>query len=651
MGVVIGSRALRAPGGPGCAVAAPTLPISTDPRQSPAERRSPSAAAPWIVAACLLAAGLGIWAGHHPARTLWRTSIRGAVRGPVGAAFDDYLTRLEAYGFSGSVLVASHGQVLLNKGYGYADQDTGQPYTAGTLFDIASVSKQFTAAALLKLEQQGKLKVEDPLSRFFPDAPPDKAGITLHQLLTHTAGFIDVLGAEYEPLGRGEMVHRLLATRLLGPPGRRFRYSNAGYSLLAAVVEIVSGQPLGDFMRQQLFLPAGMRHTGFRLPARDRWNLAHGYGLDGPWGTPLDHRWAAGGPYWNLRGNGGVLSTTGDLYLWHLALTGDTVLSAAERRKIVTPYVREGPNTPSRYGYGWSMLHGPSGSRLASHTGGNGVFETDVRRYLDDQVVLVASSNKADFSAVSMGPHLESRYFHEPDPQPPLPIHLDPELLRRCAGRFALPSGEQLRLTVAGPQAGQGHAQGHGLQVWADGPQGLALLLEGQDDEEQDLMKMRSQKVQDAIQGAGHGDYEPLATLFGLPADQVAKPFQATIRLFEHLLGPWTGGRVIGSTSIGGYPYTYAHLTFQRGERLAQYRWTGPTAETVRFPDHPTGYLYLPERLSGATNSPQTIRFGAFDVRTSAIQHLRINLPAKGAPLSLIVETHHGDVPVVWAGE
>ncbi len=604
-------------------------------------RRTRPRPAPRAAAACLLGALLLVFAGHHPGRTLWQSTTRGGVRGPVGAAFDDYLRRLEAFGFSGSVLVASHGQVLLNKGYGWADQDAGTPYTAGTLFDIASVSKQFTAAALLKLEQQGKLHVEDPLSRFFPAAPPDKAAITLHQVLTHTAGFVDVLGAEYEPLGRDEMVRRLFATRLLGAPGKRFRYSNAGYSLLAAVVEIASGQPLGDFMRQQLFLPAGMRHTGFRLPARDRWTLAHGYGLDGPWGTPLDHRWAPDGPYWNLRGNGGVLSTTGDLYLWHLALAGNTVLPADERRKILTPYVREGPNTPSRYGYGWSMIHGPTGSRLASHTGGNGVFETDVRRYIDDQVVLVASSNKADFSAVSMGPHLESRYFHEPDPQPPQAIRLDAAQLRRCAGRFALPSGEQLRLTLAGL----------GLQVWAEGQEGLTLLLEGQDEEEQDLMKMRSQKVQDAIEGAQHADYEPLATLFGLPAPQVAKPFQATIRLFEHLLGPWTGGKILGSTSIGGYPYTYARLTFQHGDRLAQYRWTGPTAETVRFPDHPVGYLYLPEHITGPATAPQSIRFGTFDVRTSAIQHLHVNLPASGAPLSIAIETRHGDVPALWAGE
>ncbi|PYQ60465.1 MAG: hypothetical protein DMF53_16980, partial [Acidobacteria bacterium] len=125
------------------------------------------------------------------------------------------------FGYSGSVLVAQHGEVILNKGYGLADRAHGVPFTSDTVFDIASISKQFTAAAVLRLEMQGKLKVEDRIKRFFPEAPPDKAAITLHQLLTHTAGLPETLGPEDEALPRHAFLKRLYATRLLSPPGQK----------------------------------------------------------------------------------------------------------------------------------------------------------------------------------------------------------------------------------------------------------------------------------------------------------------------------------------------------------------------------------------------------------------------------------------------
>src|SRR5947208_6843626 len=114
------------------------------------------------------------------------------------------------------------GEVVHVQCYVHADRAHGTPFTADTLFDIASISKPFTAAAVLRLEMQGKLKVEDPISRFFPEAPPDKAAITLHQLLTHTSGLPESLGPEYEELTRKAFLQRLFATKLIHPPGGRF---------------------------------------------------------------------------------------------------------------------------------------------------------------------------------------------------------------------------------------------------------------------------------------------------------------------------------------------------------------------------------------------------------------------------------------------
>jgi CubicO group peptidase (beta-lactamase class C family) len=590
----------------------------------------------------------------------------GEVRGAVGAALDAYLRRLEAFGFAGSVLVARRGEVLLDEGFGLADEASGEAYTPDTLFDVASVSKQFTAAAVLELEMEGRLRVEDALARFFPAAPADKAAITLHQLLTHTSGLPDVLGAEYEPVSREEMLRRAFAARLVVHPGTRFRYSNAGYSVLAAVVETVSRRPLGDFMRAKLFLPAGMRSTGFRLPPEDRRRLAHGFGLDGPWGTPLDHPWATDGPWWNLRGNGGVLSTSRDLYRWDQALAGDRVLSRPEREKLLTPYVHEGPHTPSRYAYGWSIAPGPDGRPVASHTGGNGVFDTDFRRYLDDRAVLIASSNRAAFSAVSAAAHLENRLFGLPDPDPPAPDRIDPELLRRCAGLYQLPARERLAVAV----------EGHGVRVAAEGPAGMALLLAGQDDAEREIMAGRTRKVAAALDGARRGDFEPLADLFGQSVEEVEPPYRAALQRLGRRLGALTGAAVLGSASLDGVPYTYARLIFERGARLAQYRWEGPTAETVRYTDRPAGYLYLPERRAkeagekspggsadpgahsasrpepGSGSGPgsgagsRSLPFGTYDVRTGAVQRLRFELPPDGAGTAawLVVQTPAGEV-------
>jgi len=584
---------------------------------------------------CLVLAG-----GGGPAAAGRRDGQRGTVQGPAGAALDAYLRRLEVFGFSGSVLAARRGQVLLDKGYGFADEATGEPYTAATVFDIASVSKQFTAAAILALEMEGKLRVVDTLARFFPGAPADKAGITLHQLLTHTSGMPDVLGAEYDPISRDEMLHRAFAAPLALPPGKRFRYSNAGYSVLAAVVEIAAGRPFGDFLRERLFLPAGMHHTGYRLSAEDRRRLAHGYGLDGPWGTPLERPWAVDGPWWNLRGNGGVLSTTGDLYRWHLALGGDRVLSRPEREKLVTPYVREGHATPSRYAYGWSIAPGPTGGRVASHTGGNGIFDTDVRRYLDDAAVLVASSNRTDFSAVTVGPHLENRLFGLPDPEPPATASLDSARLRRCAGIYVLAGGERLRAAVA---------RG-GLRISAEGPAGLALLLAAQDDEERQRMRDRGEKVDAALAGARRGEFAPLADLFGLEVGQVEPPFQQAMRRFERELGAWTGHTVLGSASVEGYPFTYARLTFERGTRLAQYRWEGPTVEVARYPAEPAAQLYLPELRAAGSQESGVAHFASYDLRTGAVQRLRVTLPGRGPALALVVETPAGDAAALRSG-
>jgi CubicO group peptidase (beta-lactamase class C family) len=241
----------------------------------------------------------------------------------------------------------------------------------------------------------GRLSVNDRLSKYFATAPPDKADITLDQLLTHTAGLKDEFGGDYERLTREDFIAAVMQSKLLTRPGTRHRYSNAGYSLLAVVVERASGEPYEAYLRKHLWLPAGMEQTGYRFPKWRSKQVAHGYQGDRDWGTPLDKNWAPDGPYWNLYGNGGVLSTVWDLWRWHKALEGDTILSAKAKDKIYARRVKESPTSQSWYGYGWTLSDSPRGTKVIQHNGGNGIFYADFIRYIDDNIVIIAASNRS----------------------------------------------------------------------------------------------------------------------------------------------------------------------------------------------------------------------------------------------------------------
>ena len=196
------------------------------------------------------------------------------VDGAMGAEIDRWLTAAD---FRGNLLVARRGVILFCKGYGKSDREDGVPYDRSTVFSIGSITKQFTAAAILKLEMQGKLHVEDTLSKHLPGVPEDKRAITLHHLLTHTSGLESDFAGDFEPVGRDEYVRRILASKLRSKPGEIWFYANSGYSLLGAIVELVSGKPYEQFLRENLFLPAGMKETGYRLPHWDLRRIAVGY--------------------------------------------------------------------------------------------------------------------------------------------------------------------------------------------------------------------------------------------------------------------------------------------------------------------------------------------------------------------------------------
>jgi CubicO group peptidase (beta-lactamase class C family) len=171
-------------------------------------------------------------------------------------------------GASGTVLVSRGGRAITCKGLGWADRAGRVPASCDTAYDIGSLTKQFTAAAILKLQMMGRLRVGESIDRFFGGVPPDKRAITISDLLDQTSGLIDSLGGDYEPLSRRRMVARAMRSRLLSKPGKAYHYSNVGYSLLATIVAKASGVSYERFLRRYLFRAAGMWHTGYVLP---RW--------------------------------------------------------------------------------------------------------------------------------------------------------------------------------------------------------------------------------------------------------------------------------------------------------------------------------------------------------------------------------------------
>jgi len=309
---------------------------------------------------------------------------------------DTYFRRLVYRGFSGAALVAKNDEIVLHSGYGLAQDQNGTPVTPDTVFDIGSLSKQFTAAAILHLEMRGLLDVNDPISECLDNVPEDKAAITVHQLLTHSAGLtMDHSEGDLDPITRDEALQAILAQPLAFQPGEAYSYSNSGYTLLAVIIEKVSGRSYQAYLQDNLFEPAGMRETGFyNDPRWKSLNVANGYlnGVDQ--GSPAN--WP--GPYWGVLGNGGVMSTVGDLHLWWLALQDHAILSQAATEKLFTPHVQE-DDEGSFYGYGRTIAQTEFG-KVIRHNGGGIGGSSDFAAYTDQGLVVIITSNRIIYRTI-----------------------------------------------------------------------------------------------------------------------------------------------------------------------------------------------------------------------------------------------------------
>ena len=251
----------------------------------------------------------------------------------ISARLDSALRAAEQRGFSGVVRIERNGTVMLEKGYGFANREAKTPFTPATVVQIGSNTKDFTAVAILQLQAAGKLSLGDSLPKYFANVPADKRGITLRMLLNHRAGFPLGIGGDFAPFTRAMLVDSAMKTALLFSPGMREGYSNTGYSLLAAVIEQVTGKTYDRHIHDAIIVPAGLTRTGFILPGFGANDLAHGYNAAGrDEGTMLAKPHAPDGPHWNLRGNGGMLSTAADMAKFYRMLFDSETLLTREAR-------------------------------------------------------------------------------------------------------------------------------------------------------------------------------------------------------------------------------------------------------------------------------------------------------------------------------
>lgn len=303
-------------------------------------------------------------------------------------AIETFLDEQVREGFSGSVLVARAGKVLMNKPYGSAAMAGND-----VRFWIASGSKSFVAAAIIKLQEQGKLSVGDPITKFFASTPADKHQITIHHLLTHTSGLPHKYAAD-GIFDRDQAVQAILSLPLSTKPGEKFGYSNDGYTLLAAIVEIASKKGFEDYLRSNILRPAGLGDTGF-------WGYESGpiAGIISGRGSVPETVFRNGKTFanWGYRGATGMYSTAGDLYDWMVALRSFSVLKpesiAASWGKHSMMQPPEG-NEELFYGYGWTSRYKAGRREFIRHPG----FEewlghSSVMIMLENQDAVVVLSN------------------------------------------------------------------------------------------------------------------------------------------------------------------------------------------------------------------------------------------------------------------
>jgi CubicO group peptidase (beta-lactamase class C family) len=503
----------------------------------------------------------------------------------MGGAVDDFLTRMSGFGYSGNVLLIVDGKAVLRKGYGLANRARGEPYVPQTIFDIGSMAKTFTGAAIMKLEAAGKLHTGDAIGGILPEVPQDKRAITIHQLLTHTAGVVTDFPFKdpmtpYEDVARDEAVSRILAAPLDYPPGMDKAYSNGGYILLAAIIERASGQPFRDYMREAILTPAGLRDTGFwGDPHLERSRVALGYNEYGE----LQHDPMSRSPTtWCDLGGGQMMSTLDDLARWLAAMERGDILAPEDIKRVWTPWTKDLSSRDGDYGYGWFLSKTDRATRLIQHGGDYLGTGAQLQWYADERVVMITSTNVRHdlFPTRNRTDRVIPKIvFGGEHPHPPAWVENQP-LLRSVVGEYALPTGGVL---VVHERAGR-------FYIGARGQDAVDLLMPASEDTAGRRARLTA-TCRSAFDAMRAGNNREFASASGLPkagaefAEAVRREIDALAR------GKWLHTEILG-TFASGYPRgnpldyetTLLRLVFEKGESMYTVRWANDRIAATDVP-------------------------------------------------------------------
>ncbi len=502
-------------------------------------------------------------------------------------AASEYLERASAFGVSGALLIGSRGHVLLSRGYGTADRNTGASITSDTPFFIGSLAKQFTATAILRLEMDGRLSRDDSLGRWLPNVPPDKAGITLRQLLTHTSG-LPYLPAQnlLAPASRATVIRDVLALPLQFVPGSRYSYSTPGYNLLAAVVEQASNKSFEDYLTTTLFAPAGMTHTVFvGTPAAAALASApHSYSGDTDEGSLATFPRIDRGV-----GAGTVITTVDDFYRWFLAIRTGRILAAPQMRDLFAAAVSERPGVSASLG--WNVATDSLGDSTVYHAGDIGGYNAEFRWDRGRDLVVIFFSNARTAAGgyrEAAVPRLMSLLSHADSDSPtPLP----PRVAQRKGSAFAQDTGVfesdgavgvHMHLTITSDT----------LRVEPSRQRTFTLMSAiAASDTAASVLNRRAEALESALR---RGD--TIGLFSAMQASPLAAPYIGSAAqqrsALTDSLGAVRDADVAGSViSTGLYGHTYVRVRFEHGSRTIRYNWRNgqlwTTSEEQNVPSMP----------------------------------------------------------------
>ncbi|MGA9505035.1 MAG: serine hydrolase domain-containing protein [Terriglobales bacterium] len=293
-----------------------------------------------------------------------------------------------------ALLVSRSGQVIRAQGYGLANVELHVPVQPVTIFQSGSVGKQFTATAVMMLVEEGKIGLEDSLTKYFPDAPATWKQVTIRELLSHTAGFTDYpkdfnMRKDYTEADLLKLVEKI---PLAYPPGTSWSYSNLGFLTLGLVIHKVTGKFYGDFLQERIFGPLGMDNTRIISEADIVPNRAAGYRLVK--GELKNQEWVS--PTVNTTADGSLYFSILDLAQWDAALYTEKLLKRSSLDQMWTvARLRNGQPNSGHYGFGW-FIETKQGHHVVEHAGSWQGFETQISRYVDDRLTVVVLTNLAD---------------------------------------------------------------------------------------------------------------------------------------------------------------------------------------------------------------------------------------------------------------